>query len=565
MIFLYEKQIDISPDCLDGYRECHILQEAKYQYEFLYQLDDELFEKVDEIHFLYSGPLDLAEFKNILTNYSADIELYKNSNLFRFVYETRPFPSEKFLEDNQKRLRIQQLIKQQRFVNFKDTKYKYLPEIINQDKLIFLKYRKDLLSDIMNKSNGMKNLHLFAHNYNMIASKSDGITHIHTDIYLQIESILREIRSKLHISPESDVLRFLPPGSKSYLKNELLNHFITSRDRKSKRCQIIGEDMFLLHAAAELIFGTKYYYVQDLLEGIQSVNEIVNELLFKNLHVLRTVNEYKMLDELLLRFQNVILHSNYYRDIKYFSSFRRLDLPDNEKIRQRLTSLFIALLTDNDRFMYSDPDSYPFYQHLMRRNLLLPLLKECKDLFDLQTIIQQLEKIENNSLLTDPLLWYYLVDGIKKANSKKEQKKNIPHKTIKLIFNGRSWRFEGLNGVEKTEGYDLLGCYGVAILIYSYTQGHTGLTYDNLRMMLDDLSLQSNKIIKRDRNASSRESLVKIFSAFREKNKEFENFYKMHIKCKQGRYWFQPSNEISYEVEHNYLNQKFNQKYFPSK
>jgi hypothetical protein len=104
-----------------------------------------------------------------------------------------------------------------------------------------------------------------------------------------------------------------------------------------------------------------------------------------------------------------ILQSKKMKLYTYFYQYEKVDVPDDNKIKEVSTLLFLALLIERVKFEGRIHTLYPIAQHL----LLNDLLTELKDVETLHNLISKSKKITEEDLVENEVYWYALLETIK--------------------------------------------------------------------------------------------------------------------------------------------------------
>lgn len=552
MIFLYEKQRTIPPNCLEEYKNCYPLMEAKEQYEFLYQLDYETLKEIDQIHFLYGDDRDLDFYASVLKTYSPDILAKQNKPYFAQISELRALPSKQLLDDLRKKGLIVDLINKQKFV-FYDGHQRKTPEILaSQEYIIFLDHKGAFTSQILNSANNLSQFNLYATYRGMNVAARSGMVSVDAQLYVDTMRKLDVIRRDYTLEGSDydyEISSFL-----TVLRNKLLQHILNYSGKSKIKMQLIGHDSMIIDGAAEILLGSRFSDY-NLKNGVPPIlNHPEAPMIFRNFDYLEKPDALEDLYNLVFSLSRVLLHSHHLRLVKRFDSYQPVNLPSQKEVQASLTSLFFALLQDYNKLVAAPGQYFHYY---IRKNSMISLIRECSQIRDLAGVIYQLDVIDKEILNNNTLMWYFIRKELHEINNSPKSNHEESAQRVRLIFNNKAWRFIGLPSVADDVQFDSMDIYFAAILIFARQVGYEGITFDDLRAIIDDLYKVKKERGVKSSDGSSRDSLKDLLKRFKNKNAAFQDIAKKNIVCKNGQYWFVPLGGIAYEVSHPKLTKEY--------
>lgn len=544
----------IPEDCEAGYRYTYPLIEAKYQYEFLFELDTNDLKRITGIIFLYSGVLEVNFYKDMFTKYSANVEAYRSEAYYKFILENRTFPDKDKINDIGKKGLIEDLIQKQVFLNYDDTDSS---SFSGGDFITCIDHNTELLINFIDRFHDSVIINLYTRPHVMKLQNKPAIIKIDTSSFLNVDKELKKLREVVQISPELDEYYFTPPLPYPLLKERFLSDLGNYPSRKTAHCQLVGNDFYLVYIAVEIILGSQDYDEEDLTNGIPNDIENAKIILLKNLQVLERRAELKTLHDFVQGISRVILHTSRYRDLSLFTKFHRHDLPSREKLTRSITELFIAMLLDAERFEETHPNAFIHFQSMIRGNVFEKLLDGFETLDDLRAVIKEFDRIPNSELYSSPFLWYHIKNRLDEL--KKERRDKLPayNRRVIIEFRNDGWHYKGINGITPSDSFTIIGCYAAAVLIHMHNNGYIGLRYDPLKELSCILAEKSGKKVSKNNSGEPREALVKNFDDFKKRHPSFADFYQLHIEVKEKQYWFKPRDGVEYIVKHPALNEEF--------
>ena len=570
MIFIYEIQEQIPKGCSADYKKCYPLFETKNQYKFLYQLDITLINQIDRIYFIHNEGLESKLYKDTCSRYSTEISDYVTTPIISQIFELSLLPLACDLQDKEKRVSIESLIRKQIFCEVNEPKT-FIINIINKEEiLICLPYKKEITQGILTNTKNWNSVHIFSNYQQMMNNDNSGFVEIEPKKYLDIDKKLRTIVSH-KVDEFTDKQYYFEPKKLLEIFDKHLPMKLSFSDNRTKnRLQVNGDEFYLAKRFINHLMQNRNHNLYNLMQGIPQITNHNAHLIFFHFDALTSNDECNKLSNYIKNIKKeiyIILQSTNKISDPNFSEYPDIRLPNREMILNVITYVAIIFLNENS-FPESD---YPKLYPLIQNNSFLSLLNEYRSLENLYVILSKLRGVTASELLTNAEMWYYIISEMTRMDNETAKNKII------FDFSGDAWEIHGL-GKKLTYPYSSsLGIKYIASIIYFHKLYNKGIHVNELSKLVHALDNDSSllettkqsgpvKFQKTTKVYSSKSTLLleqydrdrlaiyDCLSRTKKTNESINKFCKDYIKYQNYEYWFLPKDEIDCEVNHPKMN-----------
>jgi hypothetical protein len=558
MIFLYETQEHIPSGSLQFYKPGYPIMDATNQYKFLYTLDLEVLKKIDHIYFVYREGLEQKYYKKIISEYSPEFERYNDERLKKIIYELNLLPSKNEIEDKTKLEYIQRLIQKQNLLEFRDYN-KFSEDYLQENEiLVYLPYKEEITETIINKVFNNNRLVLFTSSEKMKLKGQPKTISVDCELYFKIRNGLNIIVAEKKDEYRADLYYFKPISFLNIFNDTLLNQLSIVNQDDRKRLQIWGEDEYFAIRVINHLLQSKTPIYYDLLHSIPQITNPNSPLVFLHFDTVNDIEDYKKLYDRTKKIDDlihIILQSAYKKNVIYFKHYYDIRLPDIEKIKKYITSIFIAFL-DEQKLVSKD---YYKLLPLIKNNAFLILLNEFKGLQNLYDTIDKLDKLEiDDDLLHNSDLWYYIISEMRGLNEGiEEQQKHKVKKKIIFEYDNTNWIIHGLDKQIIFPYSRSIGLKYIAVLIYWQKSSPEPIITSKLRNAVFNLDPKPSKKFNAEKDdEKARRTILNGITRIKS-HPVVAEFCDKYIKYSKYEYSFDPKNEIECEIVHPRLNDEF--------
>lgn len=570
MIFIYELQEAIPLDCESDYKICYPISEGTNQYKFLYKLDSILLKKIEQIYFIYKKGFELKLYNDTLTYYSA-IAKNQKERLLKKIDELNALPNCDEIEDASKRNVIEELIRNQKFVEVEDYR-QFLKNYCHEKELIInIPYKGRMTNGILQNISDAKRLKMFSNSEQMKSKGKLRITEVKSELYLEIDKKLKKIAAEKRDNPKHIQERYWPKPLLDIFNDTLLSDLSLVINEEKTRLQVLGEDAFLAFRFIQQLFlrkqssltDTPFYH--DLRLGVPLQMNPHKHSAFFYFHVLKNNSEEcRKLSECIAIVDNdlcVVLQSANKNNFHYFIKYYDIELPDRENIEKVITSVFIAFLVEKNPLNRD----YHKLRSLIDSNAFLILLKGINNLENLNTVLEKLKRVDIEKLWIDTDLWYFIVNELRQLDENDQSKKD-PKQIILFDFNNGIWNIT-IHGVMSSH-IDSLGIKYLACVVCYYKFYTKKIHVSDLMRLVyaidNEVVSEPNEVIAYEMDYNADDDYKKIDGCLSRPGKKGTATYKLIVELRKqfisyrNKYYsYNPQVEIEIEVKHPKMTKSF--------
>lgn len=543
MIFIYEAQDSIPTGCKREYKVCYPLKEAKNQYQFLHSFDWEALKGFDEIWFLNENGFEKKIYRDVLKDYSTDINNPTHANRLTMIYEMTLLPSRRETENLPQKNKIELLIQQQKFVDIKDIDNQLKNTSSDTKFVVYTNYKKNLTKGFIKKINDVNRLELYYNATFMYSKEFPVVEKIDSKEYFEIEKKLNEISAKFPDNSGITDYYYKPNNFVNIIRQSIQSELQVVRGKAKTRLKILGEDRLLYSTVIAEIVSPHRPIWYDLKIGVPYISSEYESLVLQNFDSLGEEG-FRNLDEAVRKVNQdvfVILQTFRKRVIHYFEHYYEVELPDKKKINDMISTIFASFILDNEPYR----EDYYKLKPLIQSNALNELLSEMSDLSTLQKVMNKFNEFHFDKILTNTDMWYYILKALKPRKEVDIAPKEIVNSEFRWC--GNTWEIYGLSSSPIQD--KRIGISSIAIIIAYCNQYQKPIGVSLLRDILIDLFDDSKNNINPGRDFDAdRKTIQKNIKKIRN-NPHLDNFCNQCIVYEKWQYYLKENDGVEYKIQ----------------
>lgn len=543
MIFIYEAQDSIPTGCKREYKVCYPLKEAKNQYQFLHSFDWEALKGFDEIWFLNENGFEKKIYRDVLKDYSTDINNPTHANRLTMIYEMTLLPSRRETENLPQKNKIELLIQQQKFVDIKDVDNQLKNTSSDTKFVVYTNYKKNLTKGFIKKINDVNRLELYYNATFMYSKEFPVVEKIDSKEYFEIEKKLNEISAKFPDNSGITDYYYKPNNFVNIIRESIQSELQVVRGKAKTRLKILGEDRLLYSTVIAEIVSPHRPIWYDLKIGVPYISSEYESLVLQNFDSLGEEG-FRNLDEAVRKVNQdvfVILQTFRKRVIHYFEHYYEVELPDKKKINDMISTIFASFILDNEPYR----EDYYKLKPLIQSNALNELLSEMSDLSTLQKVMNKFNEFHFDKILTNTDMWYYILKALKPRKEVDIAPKEIVNSEFRWC--GNTWEIYGLSSSPIQD--KRIGISSIAIIIAYCNQYQKPIGVSLLRDILIDLFDDSKNNINPGRDFDAdRKTIQKNIKKIRN-NPHLDNFCNQCIVYEKWQYYLKENDGVEYKIQ----------------
>ncbi|MCF8356266.1 MAG: hypothetical protein K9H48_17585 [Melioribacteraceae bacterium] len=375
------------------------LKEACNIYQFLYKIPLEYLKDIQELYFINNNDnFEINNYLPIFRDFTADLFRFEKEEFIKDIIDETPPPE---LRNNRERISLcENIINSTKEIVFKTLDD--LPDYISDRLLIFIpnlsvKNKNQIISV---KS---RDLHLFT-NYGL--SKNEEIIELDIVNYIEIEGKLNSIKEETNLNNYDyvNLRNFRPPTFLENFGNSFYDDVLSIASENEKKVYLEGDNLYLAKRGIDHFTSSEITMLFDLRRGINQIDFSSRSIALLNIDSIKRNEEFKSIyKKIYERDENyyTVLEGLKVSFMDYFNNFRMVQLPDDQKIREIVTSIFISLLIEKHVYKERHEKLYPIVQ----KNLLNNLFTEEIDLSTLDATITKMGNISYYDITQSAEFW----------------------------------------------------------------------------------------------------------------------------------------------------------------
>lgn len=552
MQFIYSIQNELPKGCPENYFAMFPLTECNNILKFLLTLEDEKLDEIQIIYALHSNDIT-EEYKEYFYHFSPDINKYNHLPNILEIKCSDIFIKKINEIKNEKLDSVQYLINRIKFFSYSELKD--IPKG-NIKHFIYLAYANEELKAAIKE---FSNCIIAADEDTIKVPLNSKLYYFDKEEYLEVENILDNIKKEINKNNDLPYSNSFPSFIEIF-GDDLLKQ-LGSLGRR-KKIHIKGNDIYFVNKVIYHIVQPYVPTLYNLIHNVPVETGFNNPIAFLNFDfiqdepekcrklslLINDINEYFCI----LQSRNKYPNSVY--DL-YFSTFTECNLPDEDKIKKYITSIFISFLIEQ----FKVNKEAHLLALLHNNNLLAPFLKEATNLQILNKITSKIKEIKVIELINNVGFWCYLRREISEINSKENlYKEPILKKQIKIAYDSPNWVLIGLGKTihltDSIQNKNVAIIY-LCLILQSHVINKRSISsidlYNNameITGQVNNIKTVSNKedkyIIKEHCSNAIRNTINRI------KNPTIKNFFAEYISFRQHEYYFDKSMDFLVSIEH---------------
>ena len=366
------------------------------------------------------------------------------------------------------------------------------------------------------------------------------LVELNNNQFIEISNILTKLKKKYQTVFDENISEAKYYKAPKYLDNFEEDYFEEIKrvqyNDNEKELYFYGSESYTAREGIDYLFGPNNYREYNLLHSLEKLPIEDRTFVFLNFHQLFNQNRQNDLAETLknskLKSHKVIQGDNL-QLISFFEKFRRVQVPEENEIKNIISGIFISFLIQKNKYKDRDWTLYPFVKH----NLLSKILDNSTSPKALSVALDNFSEISKSDLVENISFWCLFLNEYSKALS--EINKNQVEAPVQIkdkwIIEIKDKKYRVIYPFEDTgpKKHMQFITYLLLLIKYKETQNKP-ISVDLLRKAI--IKYDGKKIPDEVDLETARIAVSKIFNKAKKDYEWFNTFYSSYIEYENFEY-----------------------------